>query len=236
MKLEYLQKDRISLTQQFSNKEFYYLEKIKSLESQLNNSDKSDITLVTKQNKDYESQIDKLNKIISNMNIKQNEEKQKFNHIVTEVMSLKEKLKEEIRSLENLKKEVLFIEEHNSKNVPPTENKTKMILKNSYNSDQDEGFEKELSVKDGKVLPIKGKNLLLNQKIEEMIDLYDNDPDIRRGSYLKRDKSKNFSDDGERLRMKITSSSKDIQSKNESNSRVSLRVMNKSNSVGYIVK
>jgi hypothetical protein len=168
------------------------------------------------------------------MNDKQKEEKQKFNHVVTEVMALKEKLKEEIRNLENLKKEVLFIEiEEQNKNK---NNRTKFILKNSFNSDldQDDGLEKELSIKDGKVLPIKGKNLLLNQKIEEMIDLYDNDPEVRRNSYLKRDKSKNFSDDGERLRLKVTSSTKDIQNKNESNSRI--RVMNKSNSIGYLIK
>ncbi len=104
-------------TKQFTTKESAYLERINFLESQLANYDKVDLTMLNKQNKEYESQISHLNTSIDSMNNKHNEEKHRYNNFVSEVMQIKKKLIDEVKNLEVIKKEIMTQTNNNKQNV-----------------------------------------------------------------------------------------------------------------------
>ncbi len=70
----------------FNDQEKTYQEKIKFLETQLYTSDKSDVILLEKQNKEYQLQITNLTNKISMLTQKNTEEKEKFNSLVDDVM------------------------------------------------------------------------------------------------------------------------------------------------------
>lgn len=107
-RLEFLERERSVIAKQFEIKEATYLETIKSLEQQIDNSEKVDVILLQKQNMEFASQIANLNNLLEKMNIRHNDEKKKFNDIVAEMMQLKEKLKEEIKDLEKINKDVIY--------------------------------------------------------------------------------------------------------------------------------
>jgi len=74
------------MVKKFNEHERIYLEKIRYLESQLLTSEKADIILLEKQNKEYEIQISNLNNKIQKLIQKYSEEKHNFNAIVGDVM------------------------------------------------------------------------------------------------------------------------------------------------------
>lgn len=74
------------MLKKFNEHERIYLEKIRYLESQLLTSEKADIILLEKQNKEYEIQISNLNNKIQKLIQKHSEEKHNFNAIVGDVM------------------------------------------------------------------------------------------------------------------------------------------------------
>jgi len=106
-KVETYEKENKNLIKLQSDKEVQYVEKIKNLEKSLLNSDKADIVLIQKQNKEYELQITNLNNTFTILGIKQNEESAKFKSMIGELMILKDDLQEELDQLENLKKTII---------------------------------------------------------------------------------------------------------------------------------
>jgi hypothetical protein len=106
-KLDFLEREKISINKQFKAKEKSYLDKIKSLDNQTEISQKFDLEFLQKQNKELENQITHLKQIIKSMEDKHNEDKKKFNNLVAEVMLLKEKLILEINDMEQIKREVM---------------------------------------------------------------------------------------------------------------------------------
>jgi len=85
-KVNNLENEKATMIKHFNEQEKTHLEKIHFLESQLLTSDKADIILLEKQNKEYEIQISNLTNKIHTMNQKHNEEKHNFNSIVGDVM------------------------------------------------------------------------------------------------------------------------------------------------------
>jgi chromosome segregation ATPase len=136
-RVENFELDNKNLVKTLNEKEIDYIEKIKSLEKQLLSSDKSDIIVLQKQNKDYETQIANLNKAIQNLTGKHRDESVKFKSMIGELMMLKDQLEQELKAMESLKRE---ISEKQAKKIPyQFNNKVEMVMK--YNSvEKKEGF------------------------------------------------------------------------------------------------
>lgn len=106
-KIEAIDKENFYVKKHFEEREKIYIEKIKLLENQLQNSSKNDVILLQKQNKENEEQVNVLNKSIQQMNKSHDSEKEKFNSVVTEIMTLKSKLAEDINAVETLTNELM---------------------------------------------------------------------------------------------------------------------------------
>lgn len=133
-KVEAYENENKNILKQYQEKENQYLEKIKVLEKQLLISDKVDIVMIQKQNKEYEMQIANLNKTVISLESKHLEENNKFKSMIGEIMILKDQLNEELSALDSLKKEIL---ERKSKNGDSNHNKVHLVMK--YNNQQIEG-------------------------------------------------------------------------------------------------
>ena len=110
-KIETIEKENFFLKKSFEEKENFYLDKLKILENQLQNSNKNDIILLQKQNKEYEEQVASLNKKITLMNKSHDNEKEKFNNMVAEIMALKSKLADDINIVEHLRNDLMSQQE-----------------------------------------------------------------------------------------------------------------------------
>ena len=134
----------------FALKESNCLERIKSLEQQSASSDKTDLALLHKLNRDYENQIGQLKNVITGMTNKHNDEKQKFNSTVADVITLKEKLLEEIKNLEKIKKDVMTFEAGGHDRRKSHE-KMELVIRNNESVDAaDVDLDRNLSLKLGK--------------------------------------------------------------------------------------
>jgi hypothetical protein len=134
-KIDTIDKENFFLRKSFEDKEKFYLEKIKFLETQLQNSSKNDIILLQKQNKEYEDQVIVLNKRITMMNKSHDVEKEKFNSVVAEVMVLKNKLAEDINNIEQLRGDLLSQQEAMEKQVGK-DDKDKISIVLKYDNDR----------------------------------------------------------------------------------------------------
>jgi hypothetical protein len=126
-----LEKERESIKSQFKIREVTYIEKIKLLESRLADDSKEDMVLLQKQNREYEATLNNLGKYLNQINTEHETEKKNFNSIVLEVIELKKKLIDEIKSLESLKKEIYTYESPNNLN-------TEIVLNEEIKKDQRE--------------------------------------------------------------------------------------------------
>ena len=136
-KIETVEKENFFLKKNFEEKENFYLEKIKILENQLQNSNKNDIILLQKQNKENEEQVASLNKKIALMNKSHDNEKEKFNNIVAEIMTLKTKLAEDINIVEQLRNDIMSQQEAAEKQGNRQDkDKISIVLKYDKNKDK----------------------------------------------------------------------------------------------------
>ena len=146
-KTEGFEKENYYLKKNFEDKEKIYSEKIKFLENQLQFSSKSDIILLQKQNREYEEHVNDLNKRIQLMNKNNEIEKEKFNSVVTEIMTLKSKLAEDIQAVEILTKELAneqyifnkFREAVEKRGKKNDKDKIEIVLKYDKSKDNDKG-------------------------------------------------------------------------------------------------
>jgi hypothetical protein len=135
-KVENYEIENKNLFRSHQEKEIDYLDKIKNLEKQLLSSDKSDILVLQKQNKDYETQIKTLNKTIQTLTGKHQDENLRFKSMIGDLMMVKDQLESEIKAMEALRKEIS--EKKTKKNVESNtkqyEKVEKVELKLKYNN------------------------------------------------------------------------------------------------------
>lgn len=97
-------KEKDSITKAFEDREKFYLEKINLLEKQLNEPITEDIHSIQTQIKEYDIQIEILNKNLADINQSNLMEKDNCYKITTEIINHKKKLAEELSDLEKYKK------------------------------------------------------------------------------------------------------------------------------------
>ena len=102
-KVEILEKEKISLINNFQSKENNYIERIKKLENIIHASDKWDMFSLEKQNKEYEIKLINLSRQVIYLQDEISKEKEKNNSFIGELMMLKQQLVEEIAEIKNFK-------------------------------------------------------------------------------------------------------------------------------------
>jgi len=136
-KIETIEKENFFLKKSFEEKENFYIDKLKILENQLQNSNKNDIILLQKQNKEYEEQVASLNKKITLMNKSHDNEKEKFNNMVAEIMALKSKLADDINIVEHLRNDLISQQETAEKQGNKNDkDKISIVLKYDKNKEK----------------------------------------------------------------------------------------------------
>lgn len=126
-KVENYEIENKNLLKTHQEKEIEFLDKIKILETQLLSSDKSDILVLQKQNRDYENMIMTLNKTIQTLTSKHLDENMKFRSMIGDLMILKDQLHSEINAMEGLRKEIT--EKHGKKIINAKNNFNNKIEK-----------------------------------------------------------------------------------------------------------
>jgi len=128
-KLDNNEKENVILKKNIDTKEIAYKDRIKTLENKILTTDKHDIVLLQNQNKEYENQITSLNNQMKNLSTKFENEKYRSNHIIGELLLVRDQLIHEINSIDLVKIELLKNKQPKVKEKQSEGQKVEFLLK-----------------------------------------------------------------------------------------------------------
>jgi hypothetical protein len=114
-------------------KEHEYLGRIESLEGKLLGSDKYDYILLQKHNREYEMELNNLNKTYQNLAIKYEDDSKRFGALTKELLVLKDELINELTALEDIRNNIM--NKGLKKDKPARGHKLEMVMR--YNQPED---------------------------------------------------------------------------------------------------
>lgn len=124
-----MKREKDHIEKAFEEREKFYIEKINLLEKQINDPITEDISSIQAQIKEYDNQIEILNKSLKEIKESNKIEKENFYKITTEVINSKKKLADELQDLEKHKK--LFFMGNPSTNIN-VNNKPDVVVKFNF--------------------------------------------------------------------------------------------------------